>query len=217
MLLYDIFIHISKKYSNLLAMLDKQRYQLSCEEELDILLGVINRFIGYFTRDSIRETKNDTKTEYPFVPMDTRQAFEQILAARRHFDSQGSFNRPLTFIDIGCGIGQIMLMAEMAGFDAFGIEKDPYPCTIAQRLMGKDKVLLEDIWNFDGYGNFDVIYYFRPFSTKELQSRFEKMVEDELKPGGLIIGNRRLSDSIENDKRFCRVDPHWPVWHKITA
>ncbi len=184
------------------------------EAELDILFGVINRFVGYFTRDSIKETRNDTRKEYPFVPMDTRQAYEEILIAKQCLDSRRKQPKIPSFIDVGCGIGQIVLVAEMAGFDAHGIEKDPYPCKIAQRLIGSDKILLEDIWKFQDYDKFDVIYYFRPFSTKELQGRFERLIEDTIKPGGIIIGNRRLSDSIEVDDRFRKLDPNWPIWEK---
>jgi len=193
-------------------------YQACSDEnsELDILFGVINRFIGYFTRDSIKKTKNDTKIEYPFVPMDTRQAYQQIIIAKQYLDSKTEQEKAPKFIDIGCGIGQIVLIAEMAGFDAHGIEKDPYPCEIAQRLIGADKILLEDIWEFNEYNKFDVIYYFRPFSIKELQSKFEKMIEDKIKVGGIIIGNRRLSNSIEKDERFRKLNSNWPVWEKIT-
>ena len=197
-------------------MKEKNFSPLDRDEELDILFGVINRFIGYFTRDSIKQTQNDTKSEYPFVPMDTRQAYEQILCAKNYLDASSIDNQSdYSFIDVGCGIGQIMILAEMAGFNAFGIEKDPYPCKIAQKLMGTDKVSQADIWDYDGYGDFDVVYYFRPFSTKKLQGRFEKLIEDKVKVGGLIIANRRLSDSIERDSRFKKIDPKWPIWVKI--
>ena len=75
------------------------------EEEQDILFGVINRFIGYFTRQAVPNTTNDTANEYPFVAMDTRQAYEQIRLARKHLLQSAEPSRPFKFIDIGCGIG----------------------------------------------------------------------------------------------------------------
>ena len=53
------------------------------EEEHDILFGVINRFIGYYSREAQRETKNDTSSEYPFVAMDTRQVFRNLNSSMR--------------------------------------------------------------------------------------------------------------------------------------
>ncbi len=179
------------------------------EEELDVFFGIINRFIGYFTRDSIHHTANDTTTEYPFVPMDTRQAYDQIKIA------QGLVSAPQsTFIDVGCGIGNVLLMAELMDFQVYGIEKDEYPFKIARKLMGKELVSSADIWQFDRFDQFDVIYYFRPFSEKTLQYKFEKLMEEQLKPGGILIANRKMNMDIDENPMFRRIDEMMPVWHK---
>jgi 2-polyprenyl-3-methyl-5-hydroxy-6-metoxy-1,4-benzoquinol methylase len=179
------------------------------EEELDVFFGIINRFIGYFTRDSIQHTANDTTTEYPFVPMDTRQAYDQVKLAH----SLVSLKNP-TFIDVGCGIGNIMLMAELMGFQAYGIEKDPYPFEIAKKLMGHESVSQDDIWEFERFAEFDVIYYFRPFSEKSLQEKFEKLMEEQLRPGGILIANRKMNMDIDDNPDFTRIDEMMPVWQK---
>ncbi|MEN8140834.1 MAG: class I SAM-dependent methyltransferase [Thermodesulfobacteriota bacterium] len=185
------------------------------EEELDVFFGVINRFIGYFTRDSQRLSENDTAREYPFVAMDTRQAYEELKLARDYLREQGDFKPGgLSFLDIGCGIGNVMLLAELLDFSVHGIEKDQVPFQIAQKLLGEELVAQDDIWDFSSYHDFDLIYYFRPFSDGELQRRFEKMVEDRLKPGGILIANRKMDDGIESDPRFSRLSARWPVWVK---
>lgn len=184
------------------------------EEEQDILFGVINRFIGYFTRQAVPATINDTTKEYPFVAMDTRQAYEQILLARSFLQKKhpGSEFR---FIDIGCGIGNIMLLAEMAGFSIFGIEKDTPSFETARSLVGAEYVSQEDIWNFNKLGDYDLIYYFRPFCEKITQLRFERHIEDQIKPGSVLIANRKMDDTIDSDKRFKRLSAELPVWYKI--
>lgn len=184
------------------------------EEEQDILFGVINRFIGYFTREAVPKTINDTTHEYPFVAMDTRQAYEQIRLARSYLQESGTYKPGLSFIDIGCGIGNILLLAELMEFDVFGIEKDSASFDIAQKLVGDEYVSQEDIWNFNRLNQFDVVYYFRPFSEKTMQLKFEQHVEDQLKPGAILIANRKMGDAIDNDKRFTRLDSNWPVWLK---
>ncbi len=115
------------------------------EEEQDILFGVINRFIGYFTRQAVPKTINDTTCEYPFVAMDTRQAYEQIRLARGVLEKIEDGISKKKFIDIGCGIGNILLLAELMEFEVFGIEKDTASFSIAQNLVGEECVSQEDI------------------------------------------------------------------------
>ncbi len=183
------------------------------EEELDVFFGIINRFIGYFTRDAIRASQNDTSSEYPFVPMDTRQAYAQISLARDLLRQQKKMRPGVSFIDVGCGIGNVLLMAELMDFKVYGIEKDEYPYKIAEKLLG-DSVAQDDIWEFERFGDFDVIYYFRPFAEKNMQLKFEHMIEDRLKPGGILIANRKMDMEIDNDPRFQRLQEQWPVWLK---
>lgn len=184
--------------------------------ETDLFFNIINRFVGLFTSESNRTTQNDPSREYPFVAMDTRQVYAQLCFVRDYLvlaEEPGDSPRP-TLLDIGCGIGNILLFAEQLGFEVYGIEKDPYPCSIAQRLFGEEKVGQHDIWSFERYGDFDVLYYFRPFSDREPQRRFEAMIEKRLRPGGLLIANHKNSDDIDRDPRFVRLSPGLPIWRK---
>jgi len=187
------------------------------DEEFDVFFGIINRFIGYFTVDSVRESCNDTASEYPFVPMDTRQMYRQLQLAADHLKMKGLGGGKPSFIDIGCGIGNVILVAEQMDFEVFGIEKDPYPCEVARRLMGEEKVAQKDIWSYDKFADFDVIYYFRPFHDGALQHKFEHMIEDTLKAGGILIANRKMSQRIAADDRFRRLHKDLPVWEKIES
>jgi len=187
------------------------------QEEQDILFGAINRFIGYFTRQTVPHTTNNTANEYPFVAMDTRQAYEQIRLARHFLQNNQPQSAHYSFLDIGCGIGNILLLAELMDFDVFGIEKDEASLEIAKNLMGEPSVSEEDIWQFDRVDHYDVIYYFRPFCEKTLQIKFEQHIEDKIKPGALLIANRKMNSSIDTDPKFSRLSPEWPVWQKTTG
>ncbi len=192
----------------------EERQVTEREEEQDILFGVINRFIGYFTRQAVPKTSNDTTSEYPFVAMDTRQAYEQIRMARQYLLKIGLHHPPLRFLDIGCGIGNILLLAELMDFEVFGIEKDTGSLSIACNLVGKEFVSREDIWNYTKIDEFDVVYYFRPFCEKKRQLAFEQRIEDSLKPGAILIANRKMNSSINEDPRYRRVSAQWPVWYR---
>ena len=185
------------------------------QEEQDILFGVINRFIGYFTRTAVPNTSNDTTSEYPFIAMDTRQAYEQIRIAKRYLKKTRNGDQPLTFIDVGCGIGNILLLAECMDFNVFGIEKDNGSIEIARSLIGDSLVSQEDLWNFHRLSEFDVVYYFRPFCEKSSQLKFERLIEDNVKPGAILIANKKMDTAIDRDPRFHRLSHQWPVWSRL--
>ncbi len=188
-------------------------------EENDIFYNIINRFVGFYSRDAARETRNDTDCEYPFVAMDTRQIFAQLRFAGDFLglDRDEPAAPMPRFLDVGCGIGNVLLIAEQFGFDVYGIEKDEYSFPIAAKLIGEDRVAQADIWAYAGYSEFEVIYYYRPFSGRVQQLRFEKLIEDSMKTGALLIANHKNSDAIEQDRRFERLSPVLPIWRKIAA
>lgn len=184
------------------------------QAERDVLFGVINRFIGFFTQSAVPNTTNDTKFEYPFVAMDTRQACEQLMFVRSFLERSGSFRPDMRFIDVGCGIGNILLFAEMLEFTVFGIEKDEGSLCIARKLVDERQISNQDIWGFDDWADYDVIYYFRPFCERDLQLRFERMVEEQCKPGAILIANRKMSEDIDANPLFTRIGGLLPVWQK---
>jgi SAM-dependent methyltransferase len=189
------------------------------EEHNDIFFNIINRFVGFYSRDAARNTCNDKDCEYPFVAMDTRQVFAQLEFAARHLNLEPDAApvHPLRLLDVGCGIGNVLLIAEQFGFDVYGIEKDEYSFPIAAKLIGEERIAQADIWTYEGYGEYEVIYYYRPFSGREQQLRFEKLIEDTMKTGAILIANHKNSDAIEQDRRFEKLSPSLPIWRKIQA
>ncbi len=185
----------------------------------EVFINVSNRFLGLLANDASRSSINDTSLEYPFVAMDSRQVFRQLALVRRHLgldreQTQGATPAPPTFLDVGCGIGNVMLLAEQMGFDAYGLEKDRDPCAMARRLFDRDRVSDADIWEYRHYHRFQVIYYFRPFADRKLQQEFERMIEERIPPGTLLIANHKNTVDITADARFSQLHPELPVWLK---
>ena len=189
------------------------------EPHTDIFFNIINRFVGFYSQDAARNTGNDKDCEYPFVAMDTRQVFAQLEFVGRYLelDPDAPPKQPLRLLDVGCGIGNVLLIAEQFGFEVYGIEKDEYPFRVAVKLIGEERIAQADIWTYEGYGDYEVIYYYRPFSGREQQLRFERLIEDTMKPGGILIANHKNSDAIDRDHRFERLSPSLPIWRKIRA
>jgi len=181
--------------------------------ERNVLLGVINRFIGLFSRRIQRNTHNRTDIEYPFVAMDTRQVLEQLLFVKGylHATDQKAGEDP-RFVDIGCGFGNVMLMAEQLDFQVSGLEKDEASLEVAGSLFEPEQLIREDIRDFSGYDQFDIIYYFCPLT--EGQREFEIFVEDRMKKGAILIANYKRSQDIYKDARFKKLSADLPVWKK---
>ncbi len=200
---------------------DKQnayRKAVEISDDQQPFLNIINRFIAFFTREIQRQCANDTNCEYPFVAMDTRQVYQELKLA---WDYLGEGDRrhgpdPPAFIDIGCGIGNVLLFAEQVGFDVYGIEKDEYPFYVASKMLGRKRISQDDILDYDSYGDFDVVYYFCPLTDGTLQKKFELRVENSMKQGAILIANYKRSVRIKQDPRFRKLHIDLPVWEKIS-
>ena len=186
-------------------------------QERKLLLGVINRFIGRFSRQIQRKTLLETSREYPFVAMDTMQVFEQLLFVERYLREKYGCQEldDFSFVDVGCGFGNVMLFAEQFGFETYGIEKDEASIEVALGFFDKKQIIRADIMNYKNYQRFDVVYFFCPLTEGERE--FEEFIENEIRPGAILIGNYKRSKKIETNKRFRRLSAALPIWEKVST
>ncbi|HID97572.1 MAG TPA: class I SAM-dependent methyltransferase [Thermodesulfobacteriaceae bacterium] len=189
------------------------------DEEKEIFFNIINRYVGFYTRQAHKRTRNNTSSEYPFLPMDSRQVYAQIDFVKRYLDTRdpATPGNSHSFLDVGCGIGNILLIAEEFRFEVFGLEKDEYPFAMASELIGQDRIFREDIRNYKNYGDFDVIYYYCPLTDGPPQMELEILIEDQMKPGAILIANHKRSRAIEQDPRFRKLSRGLPVWEKASG
>jgi len=124
-----------------------------------------------------------------FVGARTTVVLEQLGLARRAARS----SRP-RLLECGSGFGFIAALARELGFDVTGVEVEPSYVEHSRRLFPSVRVEQADLSTFERFGEFDVIYYFGPFSDDEVQARFERRVEASLGPGGIVVANRKVTD-----------------------
>lgn len=90
------------------------------------------------------------------------------------------------FLEVGCGPGTRMLLArEIYGFDVTGIER-----TAAYAERGHQlglKIEVADAMAWKGYGNFDLVWFNRPFRDRSLQRQLEAKIWDALSPGAVVM------------------------------
>jgi SAM-dependent methyltransferase len=106
------------------------------------------------------------------------------------------------FLECGSGFGFVAALAREVGFSVTAIEIEPSYIEISRRLFPSVRVEEADLTTFDRFGDFDVIYYYNPFADDEVQARFERRVEAALRPGGIILAIRKVTDDWRRDGAF---------------
>ncbi len=159
---------------------------------------------------------------HPFIPyLDSAKTVDHIRIAKAHICKKEA--KPLKFLDCGCGIGNIMILAYATGgfYKTDGVEYDLSTWRIAKDLAPPmSKVFRGDLIEFKHYADYDIIYFYEPISDPVKRNIFLKKVMNDIKVGAVIIahgGGGRL----QNNKKFKKVrrDVGWqnyfPLWEKI--
>jgi SAM-dependent methyltransferase len=89
------------------------------------------------------------------------------------------------FLDVGCGIGDKVLMAKELGFDAYGIEKDERLFKIANKYLSN--ITLIDAMDFQDYDKFEVIYVYRPFKDEEKLKQLSDLIKSKMNPEAILL------------------------------
>ncbi len=107
-----------------------------------------------------------------------------------------------SFLECGSGFGFVAALAKELGFNVTGIEIVPKYIELSRRFFPSVRVEEGDLLAFDRWADFDVIYYYGPFADDEVQARFELHIEDALRPGGIILANRKVSHEWRESDAF---------------
>jgi len=131
------------------------------------------------------------KDRYTFIPASFTSVVDSFLLVRSHARASGKHIK--TFLDIGCGIGNIMLIPYSLGFISHGIEYDKHILEYAlfpvikksiKRVSGIYKM---DALDFNRYNEYDIIYYYCPMCNRVMEENLEKKIQSEMKVGAYLI------------------------------
>lgn len=137
-----------------------------------------------------KKLKND-RGEFEYIPLYMEQFFNQLHYAIQLVGDKCN----IKFIDVGCGIGTKCLCAAAYSYriDAYGLEiYKPY-VKAAKKLVkesGSHRVeIIEDDALTADYSLFDLIYFYCPLSSNDLEVKLEKQIIKTAKAGALFLTN----------------------------
>ena len=143
---------------------------------------------------------------YGFIPCEAYdEVLHTLLLLRKDIVAKVDANRP-KFLDIGCGIGNVALLAEAAGYDAFGLEYDP-DIYKAAKSMGTScwiTIMKGDMRKFRRYHEYDVLHFYQPMCSEEIMVKFTRKLAEDMKPGTYVMCNG-TSDGFCESKNFKHV------------
>jgi len=105
------------------------------------------------------------------------------------------------FLDVGCGLGNKVWIAQSLGFDAYGLEINAKYAEIASECVGADRIFCHDGITFQGYEDYDVIYFYNPMPTDELESA----ILERAKKGAIIY--HAIDLLTPTSRTFSRLSP----------
>src|SRR5690606_20906623 len=102
--------------------------------------------------------KPQSRYEFGFVPRDPFMIASQIKKAIDQFEQKYG-KRPKTFIDVGCGIGNVMAIAKTFGLQVYGLEIDE---NLAKHAGKIGKVFIDNAFTWQTDATYDIVYTYQP-------------------------------------------------------
>jgi len=124
----------------------------------------------------------DEENRHRWVPFPCGSFVDACIEA---FYLTGGVVKSKKFLDIGCGIGTKVMLADVF-FDAHGLELKEEYLSVA-KIIGCRNVWQADAMEYEGYGDYDILYFYCPFRDDALESNFEKHVYRHMKPGTVLL------------------------------
>jgi SAM-dependent methyltransferase len=194
---------------------DVQRLQ----KQMQILMRTLARF------DELSARYMADEGSYAYIPLhledftDSLVDLEAALTTDKEYKHPKLPHRPITYLEVGCGIGRnLFVVLHGSGLQikkARGIEISlPYVVQAREFFSLHEEVSVNDAMKFD-YSEYDVIYFYRPFSDEKLERKFERRLIRQAKPGSYLVGH--LNSLFDKTKSLTPVHPFSRVYKKRSA
>ena len=178
--------------------------------DLDTIIGHFEAALSPLSDSEIKV--HEATGAFRYIPYRINAFLEQLdtaVTARRVLGC----SKP-KFLDVGCGIGTKVLLAQHFGCDAYGLEINPKYVEVARKVLAggggfeawsetmrrrrsvAKHIIEADALTFD-YSPYDIIYFYCPQrhvedgkgGRKTLERRLEQRILDTATPGTVVMAN----------------------------
>ena len=193
-------------------MVSREEFQLRYETQWDLLrtepVPAPDRLPSYYQSDEYLSHKDEDNSLFGRVYMGLRKW--SIKQKYKRISSRGGSTKRL--LDIGCGTGDFLYLAQQSGWDTLGVEPDDNARSLA---LSKDLDVRAQ-WEDLDEPRFDVITMWHVLEhIPQLELCCEKLIH-LLKPGGTLIiavPNYRSWDALYYGAYWAAYDVPRHLWH----
>ena len=161
-------------------------------------MNLLTRVYDAFMRREQCQISNNMKLRkacykrghFHFIARETEPLLRMLIHLRSHFGEQ---RKKIKFLDCGCGIGNVVILARFAGFDAYGVEYDKQTLKRGKEVLPlfgveSSKLHQGDLLEYPDFDKYDVLYGYCPMSHGGKERTFEKKLYKDMKIGAMLIG-----------------------------
>ena len=186
----DIFrkSHAYPGRTSLCNSIMKQLDPIKYANELSVLLmGTFYPSIGQFDRvNSERKSAIENRMgAYTYIPAGRAYFIERVSQIK----SKAQLS-DMKFIDVGCGIGDKVMLAQFLGFDAYGVEINSHTLGLAQYFLHKvvpyTHLILGNAFDID-YSQYSFIYMYVPIYDVKKMAELYRLIKKRAKGKTVIF------------------------------
>lgn len=115
-----------------------------------------------------------------FVPHEGSAVAKYLIAIKK------AEKRQLNFLDLGCGIGNMLILANILGYKSIGVEYNEELVKIARRIYSSH-IIQYNILNIENFLEYDVIYMYRPIDDEKVLKKLMQKIITKAKIGTYFI------------------------------
>jgi SAM-dependent methyltransferase len=201
----------------------KEHFKMNAKEKihdemLSVFLNMYSSQVNYLRPGRKEERKMEKKGSWHFIPNRTYDVFETFIVLKDYLRKEERWSAHSNihrskFLDAGCGIGNILLIARYVRLceNIYGLELSDSMIEKAKEFIAPHErttpyihINKANVMEYDNYGDYDIIYYFCPLKDYKMEMKFERKVEDEMKVGAVLASSKQ-DHNIKRDKRFEKI------------
>ncbi len=165
--------------------------QRPIDDDKTSLLSVLHRAFHQLANPNAQTEEADAAGCFADIPMPI-QRFDLLLSAAYRALMVLGRTKNVRFIDVGCGGATTVFVARRYFDHCDGLEYDEAYARAGQKMLeitgAHDSTVYHgDGRTFDGYGDYDVIYFYRPMQEDHMLQEMERHMIGTARPGTILI------------------------------